>query len=224
MLHIVTSENQELYSEQLEQSYKIRHEIYVGERGWKDIERPDKREIDQFDNENTINLLVLDDEQNVIGGSRLMPTVCPTLMSDVFPELASFKPLPKSERIFEWTRYYVVPEKRETNYISETASIILCGVQEYCLSEGIEKLSIVTEPFWIARFYGLGWNPKPLGLPINIDKEPIVGITVDVSHEALTRSRSIKGIEDSVIVKREIYTSQVYNSQIINQKLNSTMH
>ncbi len=201
MLHVVTAENRDRYAGQVEESFRIRHRIYVEERGWRDLDRPDKREIDQFDTDDAVYLLALDEQTGrVVGGSRLVPTVKPHLMSEVFPQLASMRQLPRSADIFEWTRYYVVPERREPHAISDVACTIMCGVQEYCLAKEISQLSIVTEPFWISRFLGLGWNPKPLGLPIRWQGMDVVGITVDVSDQALRQTRKVRNISTSVLV------------------------
>jgi acyl-homoserine lactone synthase len=201
MLHVVTAENRSLYERQVEESFLIRHKIYVEERGWRDLDRPDKREVDQFDNDDAIYLLALDERaRRVIGGSRLIPTLKPHLMSDVFPQLASMRQLPRSADIFEWTRFYVISERREPHAISDVACTIMCGVQEYCLENGIFKLSIVTEPFWIPRFARLGWNPKPLGLPIDWHGMEVVGITVEISESALRQTRQVRNLSGPVLV------------------------
>jgi acyl-homoserine lactone synthase len=201
MLHVVTAENRSLYERQVEESFLIRHKIYVEERGWRDLDRPDKREVDQFDNDDAIYLLALDERaRRVIGGSRLIPTLKPHLMSDVFPQLASMRQLPRSADIFEWTRFYVISERREPHAISDVACTIMCGVQEYCLENGIVKLSIVTEPFWIPRFARLGWNPKPLGLPIDWHGMEVVGITVEISESALRQTRQVRNLSGPVLV------------------------
>jgi acyl-homoserine lactone synthase len=200
MLHVVTADNRSEYRLQIEESYRIRHRIYVSERGWKDLERPDQREVDQFDNEHAIYLLALDErDRRVIGGSRLIPTLRPHLLSEVFPQLASARTLPRAANIYEWTRFYVVPERREAHAISDVACSIMCGVQEYCLNEDIARLSIVTEPFWIPRFVRLGWNPQPLGLPIQWQGMEVVGITVDISAGALRRTRQVRGLQQTVL-------------------------
>lgn len=202
MLHVVTAENRDRYAPQVEESFKIRHRIYVGERGWTDLARPDLREVDQFDNENAIYLLVLDEwDGRVVGGSRVSPTMKPHLLADVFPQLASAQPVPRAPDIFEWTRFYVVPERREPHAVSDVACTIMCGVQEWCLGNGISHLSIVTEPFWIPRFLRLGWNPKPLGLPILWQGMDVVGITVEISEGALVKTRKLRGITSSVLAQ-----------------------
>ncbi|HTV33131.1 MAG TPA: autoinducer synthase, partial [Methylocella sp.] len=41
----------------MDQAYCLRHDIFVGEMGWTDLAKPDGREIDQFDDKHTVNLL-----------------------------------------------------------------------------------------------------------------------------------------------------------------------
>ena len=47
MIHIVTAENIDSYAAAMEQAYRLRHTVFVEEMGWKDLKRPDGREIDQ---------------------------------------------------------------------------------------------------------------------------------------------------------------------------------
>jgi len=48
-VHVVDAANSVAYREQLDQYFKLRHHIYVGERGWRTLKRPDGREMDAFD-------------------------------------------------------------------------------------------------------------------------------------------------------------------------------
>ncbi len=200
MLHVVTRENRHHYHAQIDESFRIRHRIYVHERGWNDLARDDEREVDQFDNDDAIYLLLLDEvDKKVVGGSRLIPSLKPHLLADVFPQLASARPIPRASNVYEWTRFYVIPEKREPHAISDVACSIMCGVQEFGLEQGLSQFSIVTEPYWIPRFLRLGWSPRPLGLPIQWQEMEVVGITVDVSEFALRETRRLRGIRSSVL-------------------------
>lgn len=202
MLYVVNSQNKRQFTDQLEESFRVRHQIYVEERGWNDLRKEDQREVDQFDNDDAIYLLFLDETRSrVLGGSRLIPTTKPHLMSEVFPNLASMRPLPRAPSIYEWTRFYVVEEARDSHRTCRVADMIMCGVQEYCLGEGITQLSIVTEPFWIPRFLDAGWKPRPLGLPIKHDGMDVVGITVEISEEALAQTRATRDQYDPVVVR-----------------------
>jgi acyl-homoserine lactone synthase len=72
-IHVVRSSNSHLYAEQLDQYFRARHDVYVKERGWTELDRPDGREIDQFDTPSAVYLMAIDGER-VVGGHRLVPT------------------------------------------------------------------------------------------------------------------------------------------------------
>jgi acyl-homoserine lactone synthase len=201
-IHTIHSGNRHLYDAEIEQHHRIRHDIYVGERKWMDLERPDGREIDQFDTDRAVYLLALEPGQSVVAGSRLVPTTEPHLLSEVFPELANFKGVPCAPDIYEWTRIFVVPAKRESHRLCRAAGIVYCGILEFCLGRGVRQISVVCEAYWIPRLLALGWNPTLLGEPIVKDGMTIVGITCDMTEEALLQTRVAYEIAGSVMAPR----------------------
>ncbi len=200
MIHIVTSENRDHYASQVEQHFRIRHNIYVGERKWMTLARPDSRECDQFDNDDAIYVLVIDGN-TVIGGSRLMPSLKPHLLSEVFPRLA-LNGVPKSPDIFEWTRVHVIKERREGRNRGLAMGSIYCGILEYCLANEITALTAIVEMWWLPHFFEMGWDVKPLGMPELIEGEWSIAIALTISEAALQTTRKIFGISTSVLTTR----------------------
>src|SRR6201995_2103463 len=86
-VHVIRRDNKHLYQHILEDYFRLRHQIYVVERKWSALDRPDKREIDQFDTDETVYLLGLEG-RSIIAGMRLVPTTAPTLLSELFPKLS----------------------------------------------------------------------------------------------------------------------------------------
>src|SRR5579883_1730697 len=86
MIHIVTPENEHLYRDEMEQAYRLRHQVFVKEMGWKNLAKPDGREIDQFDNKYAVHMLYIE-ESKVLGYQRFLPTTRPHLLSEIMPEL-----------------------------------------------------------------------------------------------------------------------------------------
>lgn len=90
----------------LDQMFRQRHEIYIKERGWTGLpsgEAPLER--DEFDTPDAIYLLALDDRENALGGSRLLPTTKPHLFGEKFLHLARTRGVPKGDDIYELTRF-----------------------------------------------------------------------------------------------------------------------
>jgi len=82
-VHVIRRDNRHLYRDVLENYFRIRHQIYVVERKWMDLDRPDKREIDQFDTDEAVYLIGLEG-RSIVAAMRLVPTTAPTLLSELF--------------------------------------------------------------------------------------------------------------------------------------------
>jgi len=192
-LHIVDWSNRRAYQPYLERYFRIRHEIYVVGRKWRQIDRPVPIEIDAFDTTDAIYLLGIDDGGNIAGGSRLVPTTGPHLLSDVFPMLAGGNP-PRAADLYEWTRFFISPSLRMTGRSSQAAGFVLCGLLEACLKLGITRLSVVCEDFWPERLARLGWSVCRLGEVLDHPDGRIVALLIEISGDALQSTRIAYGL------------------------------
>jgi acyl-homoserine lactone synthase len=195
MIHIVSASNRHLYEAQLEELFRLRYEIFVKERGWKDLERPDEREVDDYDNLDTVYFIALDGER-IVGGHRLYPTTKPTMLGDVFPHLAAVRGLPEDAGIWEWSRYFVVKDKRD----GQLNLALLAAVQELCLDEGITEISAVMETWWLPRFQQAGFTVRPLGLPALVHGEWTMAALIEISRDTLEYVKETADIHESVLV------------------------
>lgn len=196
-VHVVTSANRHLYEDILESYHRIRHDVFVKERGWKAIERTDGRDIDAYDHDDTVHLIAIDGDR-VVGGERLTPTTSPHMLSEVFPALASVKGVPIGHSIWEGSRYFVVRERR----VGRTDCMLLAALQEFALDEGITHYSIVIETWWLPRLHEAGFVVRPLGLPTLIENQWALAASIDVGESNLDQARALGGITGSVLVRR----------------------
>jgi len=179
-VHVVRHDNSHRYRGELEQYFRRRYDVFVRERGWKNLERPDGRDIDQFDTEDAIHLLAIDKHQ-VIGGVRMNPSMGPTLLSEVFPHLCSI-PLTKSPDIYEVTRMWVVKERRSESSRPTVEALLTVASIELSLALGIRKTRALFEMRRLDRNKRLGWTFHPLGLPQQIDGVRNIAVEKDVSE------------------------------------------
>jgi acyl-homoserine lactone synthase len=196
-LHVICEANRHLYESVLDDYFHIRHQIYVVERGWKELERADGREIDQFDTPRAIYLMAMEGSR-VVGSHRLVPTDGPTLMSDVFPQLALRTPARRPD-VYELSRVFVVRERRGEQAQPRIESIVMAGTMEFGLVEGLTQFSIVMETWWLPRFQELGWNPQPLGVPVNVNGMSCIGVEVAVTEQAWRQTCARRSVEGSVL-------------------------
>ncbi|UCI10553.1 acyl-homoserine-lactone synthase [Mesorhizobium sp. B1-1-8] len=197
-VHVVDKANRLAYEGYLDTYFRLRHDIYVGERGWHELRRADGKEVDAFDTCEAVYLIGIDPHLGVVAGSRLISTVRPHLMSEVFPGLADGA-VPRRDDTFEWTRFFVVRALREAGRPCRAAGVLYCAVQEYGLLRGIRHVTVVCEDYWQRRFQSIGWNPRRLGMPLPHDGTSLVGLMLDISASALRATRDAYEIADTVL-------------------------
>jgi acyl-homoserine lactone synthase len=209
MIHVVTSANRHLYEPELLTHFRLRHEVYVVERNWKELERADGLERDQFDNQDATYILAIDKGETV-GGSRLVPTTHPHLLSEVFPHLASVRGLPRAADAYEWTRMFVIRSRREGRTMGgQTRGMVICGVLEHCLDNGIACLTALVEMFWLPLFHAMGWKLIPLGLPELISGEWSVAVKMPIDKTTLESTRAFHGITGRAVVAAQSASASV---------------
>lgn len=197
-VHVIRRENRESYAAILEDYFRLRHQMYVVERKWMALDRPDKREIDQFDTDDTVYLLALED-QSIVAGMRLVPTSAPTLLSDVFPQLASDGPIRRAD-VYELSRIFVVPKRRGEHGGPRAEAVIQAAAMEYGLSIGLSAFTIVLETWWLPRLLDQGWQARPLGLPVDIDGLSTVAVAVTVDDSGWTEICKRRAVPGSMLV------------------------
>jgi acyl-homoserine lactone synthase len=135
----------------------------------------------------------------IIGGSRLVPTTRPHLLSEVFPLSCSRAWFAKSTRCLRVDRMFVVKSRREGRAMGGQArGTVICGVLEHCLDNGITGLTALIEMFWLPLFHSMGWNLIPLGLPELINGEWSIAVKMLIDENTLASTRAFDGITGRV--------------------------
>jgi acyl-homoserine lactone synthase len=166
-----------LYESYFDPYFRLRHDIYVKQRKWMALDRPDGLEKDQFDTDDAVYLFCIDGGQ-LIGAMRALPTLMPTLMSDIFPYLNIRGPIRRQD-VFELSRVFVIPERRGEHAGPRVEMLLLTAIMEYGISIGLTGFSIVLESWWLPRFERIGWKAQPLGMPQTIDGMSVLAVLVD---------------------------------------------
>jgi len=180
MIHVVTPANACRYGDAMEQAWRLRHQIFVEEKGWTDLARPDGREIDQFDTPHAVHFLAMEGD-TVIGYSRLLPTTRPHLLSDVYPELCEGA-RPAGPHLWEWTRQGVARSHRARGRVVNPVSIaLLTGIVEWGMAHGLT------------------------GLLLQMPTLYMIAATAAFDARTLARLRTVHGDSRSVLVSEPAY-------------------
>jgi acyl-homoserine lactone synthase len=79
--------------------------------------------------------------------------------------------------------------------------MVICGVLEHCLDNGITSLTALIEMFWLPLFHSMGWNLIPLGLPELISGEWSIAVKMPIDRTTLESTRAFHGIAGGVLVE-----------------------
>jgi acyl-homoserine lactone synthase len=203
MIERLRGSDEPRYPHLFQQMYRQRHEIYVARRKWGELKPVDDLEKDQFDTAHATYLLVLDGEEHVLAGLRLLPTCGPHLLADVFPHLAQNGPVPRGVDIFELTRFYVACSARGP-LTQRLIGVLAAGLFEHCLEIGVRRLTSVVDTFLVPRMEDLGWQVRRLGPPGSYQEGRAVAVEIAVTQSALDTVRRRRGIGRRVLRARTI--------------------
>lgn len=177
--------------DELEQAWRLRHRVFVEEKGWTDLSRPDGREIDQFDHDEAVHLCVMRGSR-VVAYARLLPTTRGHLLSDVLPELCRFRDVPRGADTMEWTRHCVDPDHRGSTFaMGEAERELVLGIVEWVWANGIDHLTAEGHPVWVSRLLRLGFGVEPLCLPTPIAGEMAMGLFITVGETTVAKTRAV---------------------------------
>lgn len=120
---------------------RLRQRIFVEGLGWTlSVDRLG-RERDQFDRKDTIYGAVVED-CNPVGCWRMLPTVQPYLLRDVFPHVAGGQPLPRDIATWEISRFGVDPRHQKPDLVSRE---LLGLMMRFAAANGVATIVAVTD-------------------------------------------------------------------------------
>jgi acyl-homoserine lactone synthase len=197
MIRMIDRSNRHEFIRTLEQHFRLRHEIFVKERGWKEFDRDGIYEMDQYDNDDATYLISVDEHDEVVGSSRIYPTALPHMLSEQFPALVEGA-VPQRIDLVEFTRLAICRSQRGTQIYHEQ----FLGLQEFCLDQGMSGATTLIRTHRIPIVQKAGMKVVPLGLSQEIDGEMCTAIFIEASEEILMRMRDVAGITGTVMEDR----------------------
>lgn len=197
LIHLVTSANRARYAEQIEQMFRLRHDFYVVERGWRDLDCGDGREIDEYDDDDAIYLLHLDEAGDVDGSYRICPTERRSLLADRFAHLVAEGEVPSGPKIYEITRFFLSPEARRMVGTARSAvsAELTAGLIEAAVRRGLTHYTLVCDTFFLPRLQALRWPFIHLGLPHDYNEGTAMAVLIDTGPHVLARTREVMGLK-----------------------------
>jgi acyl-homoserine lactone synthase len=193
MIRVIDKTNFHLFPGTMDQLFRVRHSVFVEEKGWKEFERDGIFEKDQYDTEDAIYVVALGEQGDAIGCFRLYPTVLPHMISEVFPNMVEGKVLCRPD-VLELTRFHLCKPRRGASEYLE----LLTAIPEVGLELGLSGFTAIVRTLRVPVMQAAGLSIAPTGLPTAIDGESHVSVLFEVSENCLARINKTRGSTRSV--------------------------
>lgn len=133
---------------------RYRHQIFVERLGW-ELEPTGQLELDQFDRRDTCYVAATNNKGELVGIARLLPTLRPYLLQEVFPGLMGEVPMPHASDIWELSRFAALDPRAASanaasNFASALALDVLAAAMAVASEAGVSRL-ISVSPVGIER-------------------------------------------------------------------------
>lgn len=168
----------------LRSMFEARKRVFVDLLKW-DVPVLDGRfELDQFDDEHAIYLIVRGDEGEHLGSARLLETVRPHLLDTLFADLCAAPP-PRGTNVLEITRFCLERRLPASRRLA-VRNCLVSGLVDYALLRGVATYTGIAEMAWLQQILAFGWMCRPLGLPRIRDGKMLGALRIDISVETPT--------------------------------------
>ncbi len=202
MIRIIPAQSPGFRRENLASMFQLRKAVFHDLLKW-DVNVVDGWEIDHFDDANPVYVLSHDGEEGPLRGAlRLLPTLGPNMLDDVFPELLGDNPEIRSASVWESSRFCIDPaltQNRASNQVTVAAAELMCGVGEFSLQQGITHIATVTDLLLERMFRRMGCPGERLGPAIRIGSTTAVAIAWEVDETMLKTMKTVAGLEGQLV-------------------------
>ncbi len=147
----------------LDSMYRLRSEVFHKRLGW-DVRVEDGREHDWFDLIGPHYVVAHDGDSRALGCCRLLPTLGPNMLRDIFPGLLDGSAAPASASTWEVSRFALCDERSQGGFgFSGISSSIIAEVFRFIATQGAESLVGVTSAPFERMMRHMGLQVERLG-------------------------------------------------------------
>lgn len=170
-----------LHLPDLRAMFEARKRVFVDLLKWDVPVLEGRFEVDQFDDEDAVYLIVPGANGGHAGSARLLRTDRPHILGNLFPRLCA-RPAPCGADVMEITRFCLgrIGSARDR---LETRNLLVTGLVDYALETGIRTYTGVAELSWLQQILAFGWRCRPLGLPSRIGGKLLGALAIEITQD-----------------------------------------
>lgn len=174
--------------------FRLRAEVFSQRLGW-DVQLTDGGlEIDPFDQVDTARYIIARDPLGRVDACwRLLPTLGPNMLRDVFPELLHGQPAPAAADVWELSRFAVAADRVGASDSAGTHQIgfgelsvaLMAQSTRFAQAHGIARYVTVTTAAIERMLRKQGVNVHRLGPPLRIGQVLTVACFIEIDDITL---------------------------------------
>jgi len=142
-IEIVDPTNRHLYMDALRDMWRMRFRV-AKRFNWTIPTPKEGVDRDEFDTNETIYLLLRDEENRVVGCSRLNPTMHPHMLDTVFHKNCDLASIPRTPHIWEFSRMFVDRQYMDLKSVVRNCYLLMSGVAELSVAHSLDGVSWYT--------------------------------------------------------------------------------
>ncbi|MDI4231732.1 acyl-homoserine-lactone synthase [Bradyrhizobium sp. Arg237L] len=201
MIQLITPPVYGELSNTLVEMHRLRHRVFKLRMAW-EVQSSGDMEIDDFDALHPDYLIQVDENGQVQGSVRLLPTLGPTMLRDTFPVLLEGQPAPSAPQVWESSRFAIdVPADapKGDHGITRAAYELFAGMVEFGLSRQLTDIVTVTDVRMERILRRTGWPLRRIGNPSTLGNTLAVAGYLEISRDTLASLREAGGLSAPVL-------------------------
>ncbi|MBU0555978.1 MAG: autoinducer synthase [Alphaproteobacteria bacterium] len=187
-MHIETGFSQAMEHHLFRAMFEERKRVFVDLLRWNVPVVAGRYEVDQFDDDRAIYIVITGDDGDHRASARLLPTTHDHILGTIFPNLCKEAP-PRGAAILEITRFCLARKLRARERL-EVRNQLVTALVEYALGNHIRSYTGVAEWPWFQQILSFGWHCLPLGLPATDQGRCLVALQIDIDGSTREQLRA----------------------------------
>jgi acyl-homoserine lactone synthase len=197
-VRIIDSASRLRFSRHLIEMHQDRKKVFVDQLGWRLCAPGSWLEVDQFDTDFTVYLVVTGEDDHHLASVRLNPTNRPHMLDTIFRHLCEEGPVTAADA-WESSRFTIAPLGLRRTQVMRVSQVLALAHCEFALLNGISRYTMIGEIHRVATVVSMGWPVRPLGLPTQCDGSRVQALEVSVDPGVLERMRVRFGMPAAVL-------------------------
>jgi N-acyl-L-homoserine lactone synthetase len=198
---VVTHSDYSEFPDLIAGMHRLRYRVFRDRLNW-DVSVSGDMEIDAYDAFKPTYIIAVGDSGSVVGCARLLPTTGPTMLANTFPALLGSHPSPRSDKIFESSRFCVDTSTADNvgaTGLRDATFSLLAGILEWGLSKNQEAVVTVTDVRFERILRRAGWSLERFAPPMQIDDTKALAGRLPICETSLWNVRETGQLKDPVL-------------------------